>query len=154
EADNKSDFLSTTYTWNLRNVPKLSINDAEGVCNLTLSPQQELELEQHNAIDTSKVRAATPTPMSTRVSTAQLSLEAPPTTTTTTTTTTADAQSQKLLFKLDNLERSWPWADREKIIYKQSTCHLVSRKPLGFVGQRIQLLANQELLRKDKDKAQ
>ncbi|XP_034478356.1 uncharacterized protein LOC117784663 isoform X3 [Drosophila innubila] len=145
--DNDSDFLSTTYTWNLRNVPKLRVNDAEGVCNLTLSPQLEPE---HNAIDTSKVRAATPTPTPTLISTTQLSLEAPPTTTTTATATlTTEAPSQKLLFKLDNLERSWPWADREKIIYKQSTCHLVSRKPLGLVGQRIQLLANQELLRKD-----
>lgn len=145
EEDNDSDFLSTTYTWNLRNVPKLRINDAEGVCNLTLSPQ----LEQHNAIDTSKVRAATPTPALT--STTQLSMKAPPTTTTAATMETpTEAQAQKLLFKLDNLERSWPWADREKIIYKQSTCHLVPRKPLGIVGQRIQLLAKQELLSKDK----
>lgn len=55
------DFLSTSYTWNLRNVPKLRINDATtSVRNLTLSPQ--LKPETHNAIDISKVRAATPTP--------------------------------------------------------------------------------------------
>ncbi|XP_062137071.1 germ cell nuclear acidic protein isoform X2 [Drosophila sulfurigaster albostrigata] len=139
--NNDSDFLSTTYTWNLRNVPKLRINDAEGVCNLTLlSPQ----LEQHNTIDdTSKVRAATPTPTPTPT-------PASMSTSTTSTEEAAHSQSQKLLFKLDNLERSWPWADREKIIYKQSTCHLVPRKPLGIVGQRIQLLAKQELQRKDK----
>ncbi|EDW01765.1 GH21624 [Drosophila grimshawi] len=127
ENENDSDFLSTTYTWNLRNVPKLSVSDAVGVCDLTLSPQ--LEAPSHNADDTSKVRLAT--------------LEAA-------TTATSATESQKLLFKLDNLERSWPWADREKIIYKQSTCHLVQRKPLGIVGQRIQLLAKQELLRQDK----
>lgn len=91
-VDNDSDFLSTTYTWNLRNVPKLRINDAEGVCNLTLSPQ----LEQHNAIDTSKVRAATPTPMTTLTSTTALSMEAPPTTMATTTSATTEAQSQKV----------------------------------------------------------
>ncbi|KAH8297482.1 hypothetical protein KR044_012738 [Drosophila immigrans] len=141
EDNNDSDFLSTTYTWNLRNVPKLRINDAEGVCNLTLSPQ----LEQHNTIDTSKVRAATPTP----AAASQLSMEAPPTTSTSATESQSQSQSQKLLFKLDNHERSWPWADREKIIYKQSTCHLVQRKPLGIVGQRIQLLAKHELQRKD-----
>lgn len=54
-ADDDSDFLSTSYTWNLRNVPKLRINDATSARNLTLSPQL-------NAIDISKVRAATPTP--------------------------------------------------------------------------------------------
>ncbi|KAH8371133.1 hypothetical protein KR093_006315 [Drosophila rubida] len=145
EDNNDSDFLSTTYTWNLRNVPKLRINDAEGVCNLTLSPQLEL----HNTSDTSKVRPATPTPAATA---SQLSMAAPPTMTTRTPTEEAQSQSQsqKLLFKLDNHERAWPWADREKIIYKQSTCHLVPRKPLGIVGQRIQLLAQQELQRKDK----
>lgn len=62
DSDSDSDdFLSTSYTWNLRNVPKLRINDATtSVRNLTLSPQ--LKPETHNAIDISKVRAATPTP--------------------------------------------------------------------------------------------
>jgi len=87
--DNDSDFLSTTYTWNLRNVPKLRVNDADGVCNLTLSPQLESEPE-HNAIDTSKV------PMPTLTSTTQLSMEAPPTTTATTTMTTVESPSQKV----------------------------------------------------------
>lgn len=61
EDSDSDDFLSTSYTWNLRNVPKLRINDATtSVRNLTLSPQ--LKPETHNAIDISKVRAATPTP--------------------------------------------------------------------------------------------
>lgn len=65
DSDSNSDgddFLSTSYTWNLRNVPKLRINDATtSVRNLTLSPQLK-QAETHNAIDISKVRAATPTP--------------------------------------------------------------------------------------------
>ncbi|KAH8407628.1 hypothetical protein KR222_008253, partial [Zaprionus bogoriensis] len=120
-----SDFLSTSYTWNLRNVPKLCVNDAAGACN----PMPEA----NNAPDISKVRAATPTPVTTPVPVC-LAAEA------------AAQVSCELLFKLDNLERAWPWADRQRIIYKQSTCHLVSRKPLGLVGQRVQLLAKQELL--------
>lgn len=61
EDSDSDDFLSTSYTWNLRNVPKLRINDATtSVRNSTLSPQ--LKPETHNAIDISKVRAATPTP--------------------------------------------------------------------------------------------
>lgn len=61
DDEDDSDFLSTTYTWNLRNVPKLRINegDVDAATDLTLSPQLELP---GNAIDTSKVRAATPTP--------------------------------------------------------------------------------------------
>ncbi|XP_064543666.1 glutamic acid-rich protein isoform X2 [Drosophila montana] len=139
EDEDDSDFLSTTYTWNLRNVPKVRINEGD------VSPQ--LELKPENAIDTSKVRAATPTPTPTAMPTGTptCKLEAP-----VEATIASPTESQKLLFKLDNLERSWPWADREKIIYKQSTCHLVPRKPLGIVGQRIQLLAKQELLHKDK----
>ncbi|XP_017961949.1 uncharacterized protein LOC108654870 isoform X3 [Drosophila navojoa] len=135
DDDDDSDFLSTTYTWNLRNVPKLRVSDAE-------SPQLETPA---NASDTSKVRPATPTPAPTPKPTCTPTpkdmLEA---------TIASPTESQKLLFKLDNLERSWPWADREKIIYKQSTCHLVPRKPLGIVSQRVQLLAKQELQRKDK----
>ncbi|XP_030558099.1 uncharacterized protein LOC115760759 isoform X1 [Drosophila novamexicana] len=146
DDEDDSDFLSTTYTWNLRYVPKLRINegDVDAATDLTLSPQLELP---GNAIDTSKVRAATPTPTpmpmptATPTCTLEANVEA---------TIASPTESQKLLFKLDNLERSWPWADREKIIYKQSTCHLVPRKPLGIVGQRIQLLAKQELLHKDK----
>lgn len=63
-ADDDSDFLSTSYTWNPRNVPKLRINDAASACNLTQ------QLEAHNAIDISKVRAATPTPTPTPTPTA------------------------------------------------------------------------------------
>ncbi|XP_055849013.1 glutamic acid-rich protein isoform X3 [Episyrphus balteatus] len=47
--------------------------------------------------------------------------------------------------KMEKLERAWPWADREKIVYKQSTCHLVPRQPLGIVEERIKLLAKQNL---------
>ncbi|XP_017016846.1 uncharacterized protein [Drosophila kikkawai] len=132
ESDNESDFLNTTYTWNLRNVPKVRINDAEADGELTLGHQKkelpELEQEQseenkeaHLEPEQSKVRPATPTPQAPNQD-------------------SAEGQTQKLLFRLDKLERSWPWADREKIIYKQSTCHLVPRKPLGLVGQRMQLL--------------
>ncbi|XP_015039048.2 uncharacterized protein [Drosophila pseudoobscura] len=125
ETDDGGDFLSTTYTWNLRNIPTLRINDdeAETDAELTLSPQQQplQKEEQKSMADTSNVRPATPTP------------QAPP-------QESAEGQTQKLLFKLDKMERSWPWADRERIIYKQSTCHLVPRKPLGLVGQRMQLL--------------
>ncbi|XP_034129921.1 nucleolin isoform X2 [Drosophila guanche] len=116
--EDDSDFLSTTYTWNIRNVPKLRIND-EAETDAELRPQQEEELK--SVADIPKVRPATPTP------------QAP-------SQESAGGQTQKLLFKLDKLERSWPWADRERIIYKQSTCHLVPRKPLGLVGQRMQLL--------------
>ncbi|KAH8254360.1 hypothetical protein KR032_009667 [Drosophila birchii] len=129
--DSDSDFLSTTYTWNLRNVPKVRINDAEADGELTLGhhkkelPEQQQERGQEEKKkqqeEQSKVRPATPTP------------QAP-------SQDSAEGQTQKLLFRLDKLERSWPWADREKIIYKQSTCHLVPRKPLGLVGQRMQLL--------------
>ncbi|XP_032571210.1 uncharacterized protein LOC6608979 isoform X2 [Drosophila sechellia] len=129
EDEDDSDFLNTTYTWNLRNVPKLRINDAEAEGELTLGhqarevPQQEQSQEKQPCLEPEppKVRPATPTP------------KVPP-------QESAEGQTQKLLFRLDKLERSWPWADREKIIYKQSTCHLVPRKPLGLVGQRMQLL--------------
>ncbi|KAH8390188.1 hypothetical protein KR200_009284 [Drosophila serrata] len=131
DEDSDSDFLSTTYTWNLRNVPKVRINDAEAEGELTLGHQRKELLEQElkqgqekkreQQEEQSKVRPATPTP------------QAP-------SQDSAEGQTQKLLFRLDKLERSWPWADREKIIYKQSTCHLVPRKPLGLVGQRMQLL--------------
>ncbi|KQS62756.1 uncharacterized protein Dere_GG20373, isoform E [Drosophila erecta] len=124
EDEDDSDFLNTTYTWNLRNVPKLRINDAEAEGELTLGHQareQPREKEPCLEAEPAKVRPATPTP------------KAPP-------QESAEGQTQKLLFRLDKLERSWPWADREKIIYKQSTCHLVPRKPLGLVGQRMQLL--------------
>ncbi|XP_039482535.1 uncharacterized protein LOC120445937 isoform X1 [Drosophila santomea] len=129
EDEDDSDFLNTTYTWNLRNVPKLRINDAEAEGELTLGtqarevPRQEQPQAKEPCLEAEpvKVRPATPTP------------KAPP-------QESAEGQTQKLLFRLDKLERSWPWADREKIIYKQSTCHLVPRKPLGLVGQRMQLL--------------
>ncbi|XP_017001154.2 histone-lysine N-methyltransferase SETD1B isoform X3 [Drosophila takahashii] len=129
EDEDDSDFLSTTYTWNLRNVPKLRINDAEAEGELPVghqakeAPQAEQlrEKEPYLKPEPPKVRPATPTP------------QAP-------SQESAEGQTQKLLFRLDKLERSWPWADREKIIYKQSTCHLVPRKPLGLVGQRMQLL--------------
>ncbi|XP_017077244.1 uncharacterized protein LOC108112016 isoform X3 [Drosophila eugracilis] len=130
DEDDSSDFLNTTYTWNLRNVPKLRINDAEEEVELTLGHQakevpevveRRKEKETHLEPEAPKVRPATPTP------------QAPP-------QESAEGQTQKLLFRMDRMERSWPWADREKIIYKQSTCHLVPRKPLGLVGQRMQLL--------------
>ncbi|XP_034652430.1 nucleolin isoform X2 [Drosophila subobscura] len=128
DDDEDSDFLSTTYTWNIRNVPKLRINDeaeaeveAETDTELRQQQKEEPEEELKSVADIPKVRPATPTP------------QAP-------SQESAGGQTQKLLFKLDKLERSWPWADRERIIYKQSTCHLVPRKPLGLVGQRMQLL--------------
>nr|XP_016943519.1 uncharacterized protein LOC108019922 isoform X3 [Drosophila suzukii] len=135
EDEDDSDFLNTTYTWNLRNVPKLRINDAEAEGELAVGHQtkempQEKQLREKEPFlekdpflepEPPKVRPATPTP------------QAP-------SQESAEGQTQKLLFRLDKLERSWPWADREKIIYKQSTCHLVARKPLGLVGQRMQLL--------------
>ncbi|XP_017132015.2 uncharacterized protein LOC108149125 isoform X3 [Drosophila elegans] len=129
EDEDDSDFLNTTYTWNLRNVPKLRVNDAEAEGELTVGNQakeapqgqQPMKKDAFLEAEPTKVRPATPTP------------QAPP-------QDSAEGQTQKLLFRLDKLERSWPWADREKIIYKQSTCHLVARKPLGLVGQRMQLL--------------
>ncbi|EDW79800.1 uncharacterized protein Dwil_GK17981 [Drosophila willistoni] len=137
DTDNSStdsDFLSTTYTWNLRNAPKLRINDDNNDDDSDNDDDEAKEVEhnelkrqeqyQHQELyEKPAIRPATPTPTPTP--------QANP---------MAELQTQKLLFKLDKLERSWPWADREKIIYKQSTCHLVPRKPLGLVGQRMQLL--------------
>ncbi|KAH8339843.1 hypothetical protein KR067_000141 [Drosophila pandora] len=133
DVDDDSDFLSTTYTWNLRNVPKLRINDTEAddekdelqgsseKLDKDMPEKRETVEVEHLQVEQSKVRPATPTP------------QPPP-------QDSAKGQAEKLLFRLDRMERSWPWADREKIIYKQSTCHLVPRKPLGLVGQRMQLL--------------
>ncbi|XP_016957745.1 uncharacterized protein LOC108029756 isoform X3 [Drosophila biarmipes] len=129
EDEDDSDFLNTSYTWNLRNVPKLRINDAEAEGELTVGHQtkdmpQEKQLREKAPFpepEPPRVRPTTPTPLAPSQE-------------------SAEGQTQKLLFRLDKLERSWPWADRKKIIYKQSTCHLVARKPLGLVGQRMQLL--------------
>ncbi|XP_068147688.1 aspartic and glutamic acid-rich protein [Drosophila tropicalis] len=140
DTDNSStdsDFLSTTYTWNLRNAPKLRINDDnnddendnddDGDEAKEEEEDNELKRQQQykhqESYEKPAIRPATPTPTPTPQGNPM-----------------AELQTQKLLFKLDKLERSWPWADREKIIYKQSTCHLVPRKPLGLVGQRMQLL--------------
>ncbi|KAH8275456.1 hypothetical protein KR026_007684 [Drosophila bipectinata] len=126
--DDDSDFLNTTYTWNLRNVPKLRINDTEAddekdeLQGSSEKLKEDMpEKKELMEVEQAKVRPATPTP------------QPPP-------QDSAKGQAEKLLFRLDRMERSWPWADREKIIYKQSTCHLVPRKPLGLVGQRMQLL--------------
>ncbi|XP_055905246.1 glutamic acid-rich protein isoform X3 [Eupeodes corollae] len=59
--------------------------------------------------------------------------------------TEEDLMRQEKQEKMEKLERAWPWADREKIIYRQSTCHLVPRQPLGIVEDRIKLLAKQNL---------
>ncbi|KAL5285388.1 hypothetical protein ACFFRR_007235 [Megaselia abdita] len=47
--------------------------------------------------------------------------------------------------KLNKVEKSWPWADREKIIYKQSSCHLLD-KPMGLVKNRIEQLKEQHMV--------
>ncbi|XP_055381016.1 uncharacterized protein LOC129611744 [Condylostylus longicornis] len=46
--------------------------------------------------------------------------------------------------KIDKLEKSWPWADRQKIIYRESTCHLVPR--LSIVESRIKQLGGTSTL--------
>ncbi|XP_065368902.1 RNA polymerase-associated protein LEO1-like, partial [Calliphora vicina] len=125
DSADDEDFLTTTFTWNLRNKPKLQItdsdendnvnkrdNDDEGDDKLYVSQPKSLNESKDILCQKQHSKADTP------------------------------EKEQKL----DKLERSWPWADREKIIYKQSTCHLVPHKPLGLIEKRIQLLVKRNLL--------
>ncbi|KAL9916930.1 uncharacterized protein LOC119642173 isoform X1 [Glossina fuscipes] len=122
DESDEDDFLTTTFTWHMRNLRKSELT--------------EKELERRTS------------PVFTSM--------------TATTTTIGDSDANKTSnydnafgvtgkdgqqkHKLDKLERCWPWADRERIIYKQSTCHLVPRRPLGLIEKRIQLLAKNNLL--------
>lgn len=74
DVDDDSDFLSTTYTWNLRNVPKLRINDTEAddekdelqgsseKLDEDMPEKKEPVEVEHLQVEPSKVRPATPTP--------------------------------------------------------------------------------------------
>lgn len=74
DVDDDSDFLSTTYTWNLRNVPKLRINDTEAddekdelqgsskKLDEDMPEKKEPKEVEHLQVEQSKVRPATPTP--------------------------------------------------------------------------------------------
>ncbi|XP_046810726.1 protein PFC0760c isoform X2 [Lucilia cuprina] len=130
DGDDEEDFLTTTFTWNLRNKPKLQINDTDENERDNENDDEnsdKLNVLQEKSLDESKD---------------MLVCEQRHT----------KAETPEKEQKLDKLERSWPWADREKIIYKQSTCHLVPNKPLGLIEQRIQLLAKRNLLEHIKNK--
>ncbi|KNC21199.1 hypothetical protein FF38_06480, partial [Lucilia cuprina] len=130
DGDDEEDFLTTTFTWNLRNKPKLQINDTDENERDNENDDEnsdKLNVLQEKSLDENKD---------------MLVCEQRHT----------KAETPEKEQKLDKLERSWPWADREKIIYKQSTCHLVPNKPLGLIEQRIQLLAKRNLLEHIKNK--
>ncbi|XP_037954632.1 serine-aspartate repeat-containing protein F-like [Teleopsis dalmanni] len=125
EANDDEDFYNTTFTWNMKKIPKLHLNDEDKVKHRKL---------EHEDVDLFKgVNAEKKDDQQIVV------------------TTITDGenilkQEKQDKAPLDKFERSWPWADREKIIYKQSTCHLVPQKPLGLIEKRIQLLAQRNLL--------
>ncbi|XP_036332619.1 nucleolin-like [Rhagoletis pomonella] len=141
--DDEDDFLTTTYTWNLRKIPKLQLNDEEKQSSdESNSVKDQIDMDDtdeekpnkkarwchadYDDLQQEKHRkqwAADEVGKEKKVSVYVI----------------------MCVFFSEKLERSWPWADREKIIYKQSTCHLVRRRPLGLVEQRIKLLAKQNL---------
>ncbi|XP_050326424.1 surface protein-like [Bactrocera neohumeralis] len=130
EADDDEDFLTATYTWNLNKIPKLQLNDEKQSGDESNSYKDQIDMDDTDEEKPKKKARWCHTDDDLQK---EKHLQ------------WVDAEDEKEKKFADKLERSWPWADREKIIYKQSTCHLVRRRPLGLVEQRIKLLAKQNL---------
>nr|XP_036219413.1 serine-aspartate repeat-containing protein F-like isoform X4 [Bactrocera oleae]XP_036219414.1 serine-aspartate repeat-containing protein F-like isoform X4 [Bactrocera oleae]XP_036219415.1 serine-aspartate repeat-containing protein F-like isoform X4 [Bactrocera oleae]XP_036219416.1 serine-aspartate repeat-containing protein F-like isoform X4 [Bactrocera oleae]XP_036219417.1 serine-aspartate repeat-containing protein F-like isoform X4 [Bactrocera oleae]XP_036219418.1 serine-aspartate repeat-c len=128
--DDDEDFLTATYTWNLNKIPKLQLNDEKQTGDEINSYTDQIEIDDTDEEKPNKKA---------RWCHADADLQKEKH------LQWVDDEGEKEKKFADKLERSWPWADREKIIYKQSTCHLVRRRPLGLVEQRIKLLAKQNL---------
>ncbi|XP_058987074.1 nucleolar transcription factor 1 isoform X2 [Musca domestica] len=129
DDDDEDDFLTATFTWNLSNKSKLhnsskdssTHSDNPSIDSCVSSDEDGPSREkERNLIATLKQHEAS--------------------------VNNAHEQVEESTSKQPKLDKFWPWADREKIIYKQSTCHLVPKKPLGLIEQRIQLLAKRNLL--------
>ncbi|XP_053963654.1 probable WRKY transcription factor protein 1 isoform X5 [Anastrepha ludens] len=134
DDDDDNDFLTATYTWNLSKIPKLQLNDEkQSFDDESNSVKNLIDIVETDDTDedkpNKKARWCHADDESQHEKHAQWSEE--------------EGEKEKKF--TEKLERSWPWADRERIIYKQSTCHLVRRRPLGLVEQRIKLLAKQNL---------
>ncbi|XP_036331850.1 nucleolin-like isoform X1 [Rhagoletis pomonella] len=131
--DDEDDFLTTTYTWNLRKIPKLQLNDEEKQSSdESNSVKDQIDMDDTDEEKPNKKARWCHADYDDLQQEKHRKQWA------------ADEVGKEKKFS-EKLERSWPWADREKIIYKQSTCHLVRRRPLGLVEQRIKLLAKQNL---------
>ncbi|XP_054089672.1 protein PFC0760c isoform X2 [Zeugodacus cucurbitae] len=131
DDDADADFLTATYTWNLHKISQLQLNDEK-------QSGDKSNLYEKAQIDTDDTDEEKPNKKA-RWCHADDELQKEKH------LHCLDDEDDKETKFSDKLERSWPWADREKIIYKQSTCHLVRRRPLGLVEQRIKLLAKQNL---------
>uniref|UniRef100_A0A1A9X4U2 Uncharacterized protein n=1 Tax=Glossina brevipalpis TaxID=37001 RepID=A0A1A9X4U2_9MUSC len=126
DDSDEDDFLTTTFTWHLRNLRKSELIEKE--CEQRSSPTFTSTTTIDDNVDID------PNSISNYDNAFGVTSDG----------SKDDAQQKQ--HKLDKLERCWPWADRERIIYKQSTCHLVPRQPLGLIEKRIQLLAKNHLL--------
>ncbi|XP_049309194.1 serine-aspartate repeat-containing protein F isoform X3 [Bactrocera dorsalis] len=129
-TDDDEDFLTATYTWNLNKIPKLQLNDEKQSGDESNSYKDQIDMDD---TDEEKPKKKARWCHADDDLQKEKHLQ------------WVDEEDEKEKKFADKLERSWPWADREKIIYKQSTCHLVRRRPLGLVEQRIKLLAKQNL---------
>ncbi|XP_067630369.1 uncharacterized protein [Eurosta solidaginis] len=133
ENDDDEDFLTTTYTWSLRKIPKLQLNDDSQSFDKNNAAKNLADADDTDEENPNKkarwCHGYDDTQDDDNQATAQWTEE-------------EGAKDKKFYEKSEHF---WPWADREKIIYKQSTCHLVRRRPLGLVEQRIKLLAKQNL---------
>ncbi|XP_075166285.1 uncharacterized protein LOC142238502 isoform X1 [Haematobia irritans] len=120
-VDDDEDFLTTTFTWSIPNKSKLRLNANSVTDSRSHVPSnRENNYTCFDSVDDCNVREVA-------------AIE-------------KRNQSEECSSKQPKLDKFWPWADREKIIYKQSTCHLVPKKPLGLIEKRIQLLAKHNLL--------
>ncbi|XP_004536001.2 transcription initiation factor TFIID subunit 11 isoform X2 [Ceratitis capitata] len=131
DDDDENDFLTATYTWSLSKIPKLRLNDEKQSDDESSTFKDQIDMNDTDEEKPNKKARWCHTDDD------DAQHEKP-------VLWAEDADEKEKKFA-DKLERSWPWADREKIIYKQSTCHLVRRRPLGLVEQRIKLLAKQNL---------
>uniref|UniRef100_A0A0K8UTC8 PDZ and LIM domain protein 7 n=1 Tax=Bactrocera latifrons TaxID=174628 RepID=A0A0K8UTC8_BACLA len=129
-TDDDEDFLTATYTWNLNKIPKLQLNDEKQSGDDSNSYKDQIDMDD---TDEEKPKKKARWCHADDDLQKEKHLQ------------WVDEEDEKEKKFADKLERSWPWADREKIIYKQSTCHLVRRRPLGLVEQRIKLLAKLNL---------
>uniref|UniRef100_A0A1I8Q0V8 Uncharacterized protein n=1 Tax=Stomoxys calcitrans TaxID=35570 RepID=A0A1I8Q0V8_STOCA len=135
ENDDDDDFLTTTFTWSMPNKSKLRLNDNNSTDTSAHVPQNN----ENNYMRAASVECADDAEAVDKYSKAmeQSSLD---------NASNSSQSAEECSMKQPKLDKFWPWADREKIIYKQSTCHLVPKKPLGLIEQRIQLLAKHNLL--------
>ncbi|XP_054741035.1 clumping factor A isoform X1 [Anastrepha obliqua] len=134
DDDDDNDFLTATYTWNLSKIPKLQLNDEkQSFDDESNSVKNLIDIVETDDTDEDKPNKKA------RWCHADNDLQHEKH------TQWSEEEGEKEKKFTEKLERSWPWADRERIIYKQSTCHLVRRRPLGLVEQRIKLLAKQNL---------